>query len=78
MEPTRQTRPLLLAFNARAPLEDVLEAVKAVYVSTGCNPCGRLSLFLKADEPDPVIESLKQIGSLESVHELGQQVGIRS
>ena len=71
--------PLLYTFNDRAPLEDVLEAVKIAYGRTGCNPCGRLSLLIKADEGiDPIVDELRQIKSLRSVQELAPHVGVRA
>jgi hypothetical protein len=79
MERKPAVRPLLLDFHEKATLDDVLEAVKIVYESTGCNPCGRLSLFLKADElVDPPIERLRGIGSLRGIQELGPEVAVRS
>lgn len=73
----RRSTPLFLDFAPDAPLEDVLAAVEAIYKSTGCGPCGRLSFLIKAEEVvDPAIGELREIGSLRSVLPLGQQTSI--
>jgi hypothetical protein len=71
------TTPLMVQFNPHVTLDEVIEAVRIVYTRAGCSPCGRLSLFLHAQEVvDPAIERLQKLPSLVNVSELGPQVGL--
>jgi len=70
---------LFLDFAGDASLEDVLAAVKIVYKNTGCGPCGRLSLLIKADERiNPAERELQEIGSLKSVLEMGDVAEVKT
>ena len=73
------TTPLMLQFRPDVELEQVLEAVKVAYGRAGCSPCGRLSLFLQAQEVvDPALRELGKIAGVINVAELAPAVGIRT
>ena len=71
--------PLMLQFNPTVSLDEVLEAVKIAYGRAGCSPCGRLSIYLHAqDVVDPAIEKLRGLKSIVNVGELAQNVAVQT
>jgi hypothetical protein len=73
------TTPLMLQFNPTVSLDEVLEAVQIAYGRAGCSPCGRLSLYLHAQEVvDPAIEKLRGLKSLINVGELAPNIAVQT
>jgi hypothetical protein len=69
--------PLMLQFSPTVSLEEVVEAVRVAYERAGCSPCGRLSLYLHAqDVVDPAISKLREMPSVINVAELGAQIPV--
>jgi hypothetical protein len=69
----------MLQFSPTVSLDEVIEAVRVVYDRAGCSPCGRLSLYLHAqDVVDPAIAKLREMPSVINVGELGSQISIAS
>lgn len=71
--------PLMLQFDPNVSLDDVLEAVKIAYGRAGCSPCGRLSLYLHAQEViDPAIAQLRGLKSIVNVGELAPNLAVQT
>jgi hypothetical protein len=71
--------PLMLQFAPDVELDEVLESVRIAYERSGCAPCGRLSLYLHAQEVvDPAFEKLRALPHVVNVGELADGVQIRS
>ena len=69
--------PLMLQFNPTVTLDEVIEAVRIAYDRAGCSPCGRLSLYLHAQEVvDPAIGKLREHPAIINVAELDQGVNV--
>jgi hypothetical protein len=69
--------PLMLQFTPTVSLDEVLEAVRIAYDRAGCSPCGRLSLYLHAqDVIDPAIDKLRGQRAIVNVAELDPRVNV--
>ena len=69
--------PLMLQFSPTVSLDEVLEAVRIAYDRAGCSPCGRLSLYLHAqDLVDPAVNRLRDLRSVVNVAELDNHVNV--
>jgi hypothetical protein len=67
----------MLQFSPTVSLDEVLEAVRIAYDRAGCSPCGRLSLYLHAQElVDPAVNRLRDLRSVINVAELDNHVNV--
>jgi hypothetical protein len=67
----------MLQFTPTVSLDEVIEAVRIAYDRAGCSPCGRLSLYLHAqDVIDPAIDKLRGQRSIVNVAELDPRVNV--
>ena len=75
---SEKIQPLLLDFAPDATVEDFDAALKLILGRVGCLACGRLSVHLRAVDPDPELRELAEIGTFRSVVEIAPQMAVQS